>query len=299
MNKHSHHHSHSVVGSLRLAFILNLAFAILEMVGGIFTNSVAILAGALHDLGDSATLAVSWFLERVSQKGKDQKYSYGYKRFSLLGAVFSALVLLTGSVIIVYEAIKRLITPQPSDARGMIIFAVGGIVVNGVAVLRIRREKNMNARMIAWHLLDDVLGWSAVLIMSIILYFADIRILDPVFSLLITAFVIYNVFKNLRKTIALFLQAVPEKVNIKDLEARIRGMQMVKDIHHTHIWSLDGEQNVLTTHIVLESGAKREAIRSIKCLIHDMIPQYDLSHTTIEFEYLDEDCSMNNHHSGH
>ena len=299
MNKHSHHHSHSVVGSLRLAFILNLAFAILEMVGGIFTNSVAILAGALHDLGDSATLAVSWFLERVSQKGKDQKYSYGYKRFSLLGAVFSALVLLTGSVIIVYEAIKRLITPQPSDARGMIIFAVGGIVVNGVAVLRIRREKNMNARMIAWHLLDDVLGWSAVLIMSIILYFADIRILDPVFSLLITAFVIYNVFKNLRKTIALFLQAVPEKVNIKDLEARIRDMQMVKDVHHTHIWSLDGEQNVLTTHIVLESGAKREAIRSIKCLIHDMIPQYDLSHTTIEFEYLDEDCSMNNHHSGH
>jgi cobalt-zinc-cadmium efflux system protein len=299
MNNNSHNHTHSAVGSLRLAFFLNLAFAILEMVGGFFTNSIAILAGALHDLGDSATLAVSWFLERVSLKDKDQQYSYGYKRFSLLGAVFSASVLLTGSIFIFYEAIQRLIAPQPSDARGMIIFALVGIAVNGAAVLRIRREKSMNARMIAWHLLDDVLGWSAVLIMSIVLYFADIRFLDPVFSLLITAFVVYNVFKNLRKTVSLFLQAVPEKVNIKTLESRIRGMRMVKDVHHTHVWSLDGEQNVLTTHIVLESGAKREEIRRIKCLIHEMIPQYDLVHTTIEFEYLDEDCSMNNHHSGH
>jgi cobalt-zinc-cadmium efflux system protein len=299
MNGHSHHYSHSAIGSLRLAFFLNLAFAILELVGGFLTNSVAILAGALHDLGDSTTLAVSWFLERVSQKDQDKRYSYGYKRFSLLGAVFSAMVLLTGSLFIFYEAIQRLISPQPSDARGMILFAVVGIAVNGAAVLRIRHEKNMNTRMIAWHLLDDVLGWSAVLIMSIVLYFADIRFLDPVFSLLITVFVVFNVFKNLRKTIVLFLQAVPEKINIKDLEARIRGMQMVRDVHHTHVWSLDGEQNVLTTHIVLESGAKREEIRRIKCLIHEMIPQYDLVHTTIEFEYLDEDCSMNNHHSEH
>lgn len=299
MNEHSHHHSHSAVGSLRLAFFLNLVFAILEMVGGFLTNSVAILAGALHDLGDSATLAVSWYLERVSMKVKDQKYSYGYKRFSLLGAVFSAVVLLTGSLFIFHEAIQRLISPQPSQARGMILFAVVGVAVNGAAVLRIRREKNMNARMVAWHLWDDVLGWSAVFIMSIVMYFADIRILDPLFSLLITSFVVLNVFKNLRKTVALFLQAVPEKVNIKDLETRIRDMRMVKDVHHTHVWSLDGEQNVLTTHIVLERGAKREEIRSIKCLIHEMIPQYDLAHTTIEFEYLDEDCSMNNHHSEH
>lgn len=297
MNDHSHLHSNSAIGSLRLAFFLNLAFAVLEIIGGFLTNSVAILAGALHDLGDSATLAVSWYLERVSLKVTDQKYSYGYKRFSLLGAVFSAVVLLTGSIFIFNEAIQRLITPQPSDARGMIVFALVGIAVNGAAVLRIRREKNMNARMISWHLLDDVLGWLAVLIMSIVLHFADIRILDPVFSLLITAFVVFNVYKNLRKTVALFLQAVPEKINIKDLESRIRNMQMVKDVHHTHVWSLDGEQNVLTTHIVLESDAKREQIRRIKCLIHEMIPQYDLVHTTIEFEYLDEDCSMNNHHS--
>jgi cobalt-zinc-cadmium efflux system protein len=139
------------------------------------------------------------------------------------------------------------------------------------------------------------LGWGAVLIMSIILLFADIHILDPIFSLLITGFVIYNVVKNFGKTISLFLQAVPEKIKINDLESEIRKLDKVKDIHSTHIWSLDGEQKVLTTHIVLEPGAKREEIREIKCLIHEMIPRYDLAHTTIEFEYLDEDCSMNNH----
>jgi cobalt-zinc-cadmium efflux system protein len=296
---HSHTHSNSTVGNIRLAFFLNLGFAILEMIGGLLTNSIAILAGALHDLGDSVTLAVSWYLERVSLKEKNQKFTYGYKRFSLLGAVISAVVLLTGSIFILYEAVQRILFPQHSNAQGMILFAVAGIAINGIAVLRIRQEKNMNARMIAWHLLDDVLGWAAVLVMSFILLFADIHFLDPLFSILITAFVIYNVIRNFRKTLALFLQAVPEKIKISDLESQIRKMKPVKDVHHTHVWSLDGEHNVLTTHIVLESGARREEIRQIKCLIHDMIPQYDLAHTTIEFEYLDEDCSMNNHHSTH
>jgi len=297
MNEHSHSHTHSSIGNIRLAFILNLTFAIFELVGGILTNSIAILSGALHDLGDSATLAVNWYLERVSLKSKDQKYSYGYKRFSLLGAVFSAVVLLTGSIFIFYEAVQRLISPVHSNAQGMILFAVIGIAVNGIAVLHMRGEKNLNVHMIAWHLLDDVLGWAAVLVMSFILLFADIQILDPIFSILITAFVVYNVIKNLRKTMSLFLQAVPEKIRISDLEDQIRQMKPVKDIHHTHVWSLDGEHNVLTTHIVLKSNARHEDIRKIKCLIHDMIPQYDLAHTTIEFEYLDEDCSMNNHHS--
>lgn len=293
----AHNHTHDLIGNIRLAFFLNLFFAIFEIAGGLWTNSIAILAGALHDFGDSIILGISWYLERFSQKGKDQKYSYGYKRFSLLGAVISTVVLLTGSIFVLFEAIPRLLAPEPSNARGMVLFAVVGIVVNGAAVLRIRKEKNMNARMIAWHLLDDVLGWGAVLLMSFILLFADIHILDPIFSLLITAFIIYNVVKNFRKTISLFMQAVPEKIKISDLESEIRKMGKVKDVHHTHIWSLDGEHNVLTTHIVLETGAKREEIREIKCLIHDLIPRYDLAHTTIEFEYFDEDCSMNNHHS--
>lgn len=292
MVKEKHQHNH-VVKNLQLAFALNLGFAVFELIGGLWSNSLSILAGALHDLGDSATIGVSWFLENVSRREKDQRYSYGYRRFSLLGAVISAIVLITGAIFVVIEAIPRLVHPEQSNARGMIIFAIIGISVNAIAVMRMRGEKNMNARMISWHLLDDVLGWGAILLMSLVLLFADIRILDPIFSLIITAFVLFNVIKNLKKTLSLFLQAVPEDVDIQSIENAIQQAQKVKDVHHTHLWSLDGEHNVLTTHVVLEQGASRKEIRDIKCLVQDLVPQYDLEHTTIEFEYLDEDCSMN------
>ena len=283
--------------NIQLAFFLNLGFAIVEFLGGIWTNSIALIAGALHDFGDVISLAISWQLERISQREKNSKYSYGFQRFSLLGAVFSAGVLLIGSGIVLFEAIPRLISPVLSNAKGMVLFAILGIVVNGAAALRLWNGKNMNARMIKWHLLDDVLSWAAILVMSLVLLFAKIPILDPILSLLITAFVLFNVIKNLRKTLSLFLQAVPDKVGILEIEGEIKQDQMVKDIHHTHIWSLDGEKNVLTTHIVLAACASREDISRIKCIIHDMIPKYDLAHTTIEFEYLEEDCSMNDHHS--
>jgi cobalt-zinc-cadmium efflux system protein len=288
---HNHH-----VDNLRLAFFLNLGFAIFEFGGGLWTNSIALMAGALHDFGDAITLAVSWHLERVSKKEKNAKYSYGYQRFSLLSAVISAIVLITGAVFVLFEAIPRLITPEHSNAQGMVVFAVIGIAINGIAVLRIRNGKNMNARMITWHLVDDVLSWAAVLIMSLVLLIADIHILDPILSLLITTFVLYNVVKNLGKTLSLFLQAVPDAVGINEIENRIKKDDMVKDMHDTHIWSLDGEKNVLTTHIVLVKCATQEDMSRIKCIIHDLIPKYDFAHTTIEFEYLDEDCSMNNQH---
>ena len=289
------HPTHQIE-NLRLAFFLNLGFAILELIGGFWSNSLTILAGALHDLGDSATVGVSWYLENVSRREKDRRYSYGYRRFSLLGAVISAIVLITGAIFVIIEAVPRLIHPEHSNAQGMIVFAIIGISVNGIAVLRMRGGKSMSARMISWHLLDDVLGWGAVLVMSLVLLFADIHTLDPIFSLLITAFVLFNVIKNLRKTLSLFLQAVPEEVEIDTIDNAIKRAQKVKDVHHTHIWSLDGEHNVLTTHVVLEEGASRNEIRAIKCLVHDLVPKYDLAHTTIEFEYLDEDCSMNHLH---
>jgi len=285
-----------LLNNLRLAFWLNLAFAIFEFIGGLWTNSLSILAGALHDLGDSATLGVSWFLERFSKKRNDTRYSYGYRRFSLLGAVISAVVLIVGSIYVVMEAIPRLIHPQISNARGMVAFALVGIVINGVAVLRIRGAKNMNARLIMWHLLDDVLGWGAILLVSLMLIFTDVQILDPILSLTITLFVLWNVIKNFRLTLSLFLQAVPEQMDVQEIENTIKQADFVRDVHHTHIWSLDGENHVLTTHVVLEEGAHREDIRKIKCLIHDFIPKYQLAHTTIEFEYREEDCSMSQHH---
>lgn len=290
---HTHHNNES---NLKLAFFLNFGFAIAEIIGGYLTNSIAIMADALHDLGDSATLAISWWLEKLSKKGGDEKYSYGYKRFSLLSALVGAIILFAGSMIVITEAIRRLQNPQATDARGMLVFAIFGIAINGFAAYRAGRGKNLNSRMIYWHLLEDAMGWAAVLIVSLVLLVKEIYILDPILSLLVSGFVLFNIAKNIKKTINLFLQGVPESIQIPEIEAELLKMENVKDMHHTHIWSLDGEHHVLTTHIVLSLDSKKEDIRRIKDRIRKLTKRYGLVHTTVEFEYLDDDCSMCNNH---
>ena len=294
---HDHNHLHNEE-NIKVAFFLNLGFALAEIIGGIFTNSMAILADALHDFGDSLSLAFSWRMERLSNKKGDQRYSYGYKRFSLLSALISAIVLLVGSFFVISEAVQRLSNPQPSNAQGMLIFALVGIAVNGYAALRTSHGRNLNSKVISWHMLEDVLGWAAVLVVSIVLLLQKkpTLILDPLLSLAVTAIVLFNVIKNLKKTLSLFLQGVPDSVNIGAIEEEIQKMEMVSGIHHTHVWSLDGEQHVLTTHVVLGEGAKKEQIRAIKSKIKELSERHGLAHTTVEFEYLEDDCSMSNNH---
>lgn len=290
-----HNHSHRKGGTssaIAFAFFLNLGFTLFEIVGGLWTNSLAILSDALHDLGDSLSLGISWMLERYSHKKTDKRYSYGYRRYSLLAALINTIVLITGSVIIINEALPRLFDPQGVDAQGMALISVVGIVINGLAVLRVRGETGLNARVVAVHLLEDVLGWVAVLIVSLILLIWDLPILDPLLSLAITAFVLFNILKVLKQTLALFLQAVPEQINVGDIEQKILDMDEVESVHHTHVWSLDGENHVLTTHIVVSDCATRENITQLKSTINSLSHHLGMAHTTIEIEYEKSDCSM-------
>jgi cobalt-zinc-cadmium efflux system protein len=294
LHKHDTAHQHSVdrIGDLRVAFFLNLGFTLLEIVGGVWTNSVAILADATHDLGDSLSLGIAWYLERVSQRGGDQRFSYGYRRFSLLGALISTGVLIGGALLILSETIPRLLQPEPTRAGGMALFAILGILVNGAAVLRMRGATGMNARVVAWHLLEDLLGWLAVLVVSIVLLFVDLYILDPILSTLITIYVLINVVRNLRKTLALFLQAVPEQLDLVTIVARLEAIDFVSSTHHTHIWSMDGEHHVLTTHLVVDEAATRDEVLCVKEEVNRMCEELDFQHTTIEIEYGDEACRM-------
>jgi cobalt-zinc-cadmium efflux system protein len=287
----SHHHS-GTVGAVRAAFFLNLGFTILEVAGGLWTNSLAILSDALHDLGDSVSFGLSWYLERLSERRHDRRFSYGYRRFSLLASLITATILLLGSLVVLTEAIPRLIHPQHSNAQGMLAFAVVGIVVNGAAAFRVRAGKSMNARMIALHLVEDVLGWVAVLLVSLMLLLRDIHILDPILSILITMYVLYNVVRNLRETVALFLQAVPENLDIHKIEGRLRAIPEVRSMHHTHLWSLDGERHVLTTHVVVGEETPREKVLDVKRAFKAIAEDLGLEHTTLEVEYEDEDCFM-------
>lgn len=291
---HNHaHHQHPSDRGISTAFFLNLTFTVLEIIGGLWTNSMAIIADALHDLGDSFALGLSWYLDRYSKREKDARFSYGYQRFSLLGAVINTIVLVVGGFFVLSEAIPRLMAPEHSNAQGMFAFAVVGIAVNGYAFWRLRSNKTLNAQTIGWHLLEDVLGWVAVLIVSSILMVKDIHILDPILSIMITVYVVYNVLINLKKTLAVFLQGVPEDVDVEAVEEQLKSVPGVTSAHHTHVWSLDGERHVLTTHVVVEEGTTIEETIAIKCRIKELIHTINLEHTTIEIEYSDDDCSIN------
>jgi cobalt-zinc-cadmium efflux system protein len=292
MHTQEHDHSANTIGNIKLAFFLNLIFAIAEFIGGLYINSVAVLSDSLHDLGDSISLGLSWYFEKLSHRNRNGKYSYGFRRFSLLGAVINAIILVVGSVFIIREAILRLANPVQTDVRGMAIFALIGVAINGFAAYRMQRGKTMNAKMLTWHLLEDVLGWVAVLIVSIVMMFVNQPALDPILSMGLSVFVLYNVIKTLIETISLFLQAVPAEVDMDEIERRIKRLEKVVDVHHTHVWSLDGEENVLTTHIVLAEGAKSPEIRLIKNSIREIAREFRCEHTTVEFEYLKDDCSM-------
>lgn len=289
---HSHKHQHQSTRNIRTAFFLNLGFTVFEIFGGLWTNSMAILADALHDLGDSFSLGLSWYLDKKSKKSGDEKYSFGYHRFSLLGAVINGIILTGGSLYILSEAIPRLLKPEHSNAKGMLLFAIIGIAVNGVAALRMKGGKTMNERMVSWHLLEDVLGWVAVLIVSIVLLFKDIHILDPILSMLIMLYVLYNVFRNLRQTFLIFMQGVPKGLNIAEIEEKIAALDKVRSVHHTQLWSLDGEKHVLTIHVVIEEVSVVREIICIKQDVKALLKGISISHATVEIEFADETCYM-------
>jgi cobalt-zinc-cadmium efflux system protein len=292
-SKHSHNHKQSGK-NLKIAFFLNLVFTVIEVIGGFYVNSVAIISDAVHDLGDSLSLGTAWYLDKKSKQGSDSKYSFGYSRFSLLGALINSLVLILGSVYVVYEAVGRILEPEHSDASGMIVLAVIGILVNGYAAWKLSGGKSLNEKVVSWHLLEDVLGWFAVLVVAIVLMFKDIPYLDPALSLLITAYILWGVIRRLKETLFIFLQGVPNKIDIKAIEKRILEIENIKSLHHTHVWSLEGESHVFTTHLRLEKVESFSQIQEVKEKVQDVLKEYHFEHYTIQTDLDKENCQLAN-----
>jgi cobalt-zinc-cadmium efflux system protein len=298
-HNHNHiHHSPNVnsTKNFRTVFILNFGFTLFEIAGGIFTNSIAIISDALHDLGDSISIGLAWFLEKYSHKKRDKKYTYGYGRFSLLGALINAIVLVIGSTFVFANAIPRIINPQETNAQGMIIFAIVGVLVNGAAVFKLKNEDSMNARVLMLHLLEDVLGWMAILAVAITLLFYPMYILDAILSIVITFYILFNVVMNLRKTVSLFLQASPENIDLTEIDEKLKSIDKVISSHHTHVWSLDGSNHVLSTHLIVDKSTTRDEIVRIKSKCKQLFEDLKLTHFTIEIELEDEVCLMKDDH---
>lgn len=288
---HTHNHCHNSVKNIKLAFFLNLFFTIIEFIGWVLTNSVAIMSDALHDLWDSFSLGLAWFLEKYSNKKRTNKFSYWYKRFSLLWAFINATILLLGSLFILTEAIPRIINPEPSNVYGMFYLAIFWILVNGFAVYKTMNGKSMNERVISLHLLEDVLGWIAILVVSIVIFFTDLFILDPILSILITLYILRGVIKNLKDTVLLFLQASPKNIDIDTIDNALKKENYIKDVHDTHIWSLDWDSNIMTTHLLIKENVSTSDLKDIKIRTRKILSDLWIGHSTIEIDFESDKCN--------
>ena len=268
-----------------IAFILNLAFSVFEFIGGIFTGSVAIVSDAIHDFGDAAGIGISYFLEKKSKKQPDEKHTYGYARYSVIGSLITTFILLFGSVTVIYNAINRLINPSEINYNGMIIFAVVGVCVNFCAAYFTRDGDSLNQKAVNLHMLEDVLGWTVVLIGAIIMRFTDWSFIDPVMSVGVSLFIFINAVRNLKEAIDLFLEKTPHGIDIKEIAEHISEIDGVIGVHHIHIWSMDGQSNYATMHVVTNSDSHK-----IKETIREELLEHGINHATLELETEDERC---------
>jgi cobalt-zinc-cadmium efflux system protein len=281
-----------------VAFALNFAFTLIEFAGGLWTNSIAILSDAVHDLGDSLSLGLAWHFDRVSRRGRTPRNTYGYRRYALLGGLITAIVLVLGISFVLWNAVGRLFDPQPVNAQGMLLLAVLGVAFNGAAALRVRKGSSLTERVVSWHLLEDTLGWVAVLIGAGVMSVWDLPIIDPLLSIGISIFVLWNVLRTLRQFFAIFLQRAPAGFEVEEFEARARQIPGVADARHTHSWSIDGQSHVLTTHLVMEAGADLAQVARAKAQARAMLDAEAFEHVTIEAELPGEEASHRGTGSG-
>ncbi|MBP5709156.1 MAG: cation transporter [Bacteroidales bacterium] len=272
-----------------IAFVLNLFFSVFELFGGLFTGSIAILSDSLHDFGDALSIGVSYYLEKKSKREPDEKFTYGYIKYSVIGSVITTTILLAGSIFVIIESIRRLINPADINYNGMLFIAVFGVIVNLVATFYTREGDSLNQKAVNLHMLEDVLGWIVVLIGAIVMKFTCISIIDPILSILVALFILYNACKNMKEVLNLFLERTPEDVDIKELKEHLLNIDGVDDVHHIHVRSIDGFNNIATLHAVVKKYDS-----DIKNKIKEELKEHNIGHSTIEFEIEGEECDEEN-----
>lgn len=266
--------------NILIAFILNISFSLLEIIGGFITNSISILSGAVHDLADAASIGISYFFEKKSKHKPNYKYTYGYVRYSILAAFITTIILLCGSLLVIYNATNRLFNPIDINYDGMIIIALIGILFNIIAVHKTKGGHSLNQEAVNLHLLQDVLSWIVVLIGSILIKFTKINYIDSIMSFTISIYIIIHALKHLKIVLDLFLEKTPDNVNIKKIKKELLENKNIICINHIHIWSMDGYNNYATLHVIINNDEVEKTEEYIK----EYLKKENISHTTIEIE---------------
>lgn len=269
-----------------IAFGLNLGFALLELIGGILTGSIAILSDALHDVGDASSIGIACLLERRSHRPADARYTYGYQRLSVLGAAMTNLILVIGAAVIVFHAVERMIEPIPIHYDGMIGLSVLGIGVNLAAALLTHGGRSLNEKAVSLHMLEDVLGWIVVLIGAVVMRFTGFALLDPILSVAVAVFLLITAGKGLWETVGIFLERVPGHVDPNKLQESLCALEGVEEVHHLHLWSMDGTDAYCTLHVVGERSDE-----AWKAGVRACLTEQGIDHATVEWERSGEACA--------
>lgn len=294
---------------LILPFILNLTFTIFEFIGGILTNSIALISDSIHDIGDSISIGVSLILHRHSKKPSNDDYTYGYKRFSLLGGLISSIVLVIGSGIVIYEAIPRLFATEDVKSLPLLFFAIIGVSVNLFAALKAKKGTSINEKVISLHLFEDAFGWIALLIGALLMELFGWYFIDPILSILFTLYILTHVYSNLKQIIKIFMEVAPDKPSVKEVQTQLMKLDIL-DVHHIHLWTMNGEQVLATLHVTIHSDISKERYIALQNEVHETLEHLGIVHPTVEYEFEDapcerEDCmemlqsNDTNHHHHH
>ncbi len=275
--------------NIKIAFLLNLAFSIVEAIGGILTNSISIISDSLHNLGDSITIGINYIFEKKSKKLPNKEYSYGYLRYTMLGSLIASFILLVGSVVIIYNVVPRLIKPLSVNYDAMIIFGIFGLLINLYATIKIMRSKEKDKK-INTHMIEDTVIWLFILTGSICIKVFDLVIIDPILSLLIAVYILYQVYKYMKNIYNIFMEKVPKNVKIDEIKKDIENNENVDNVHHIHIWSMDGVNNYMTAHIHLNKVLSEEEIIKTKNDVKNKLKEDKINHITLEVEYFNEKC---------
>lgn len=271
--------------NILLAFLLNLSFSLLELVGGVFTGSVAILSDAIHDAVDALSIGISYWFERKSKKTPNATYTYGYARYSVLGGAITTLLLIVGSVIVMLNAFWRVVVPTEIHYDGMLVLSLIGILVNGVAAYFTREGDSVNQKAVNLHMLEDVLGWIVVFLGAVVMRFTKLSLLDPLLSIAVSGYILFHAIGNLKNAVDILLEKAPRAIREDSVRTQLLKITGVLDIHHIHLWTLDGEMACATMHIVMNPVEP-----GLKHIVRHTLRDMGIAHATIEWETPNETC---------
>jgi cobalt-zinc-cadmium efflux system protein len=293
---HNHHHGPVELTNVNRAFIigilLNFLFVVIEVITGLSIHSLSLLSDAGHNLADVGALALSLLAYRLLKVKSNDKYTYGYRKTSILTALFNAVILLVSIGAIAYEAIHRFFNPEPLPGFTIAIVAGIGIAINAITAIMFLKdkEKDINIKSAYLHLMSDALVSLGLVIAGIVIHYTNWYWLDPVLSIIIAIVILLGTWNLLKQSLRLSLDGVPPGIDLQNVKTAALKINGIKDIHHIHIWAISTTQNAMTAHLVLNKDISKENEHAIKHEFRHTMEHLNINHVTVETEWTNENC---------